>query len=221
MPERQISIQTNERVYIVGKTRSGKTFLARHLLRPVRRLIVADPKAGLASWGLQDWNHETIRSFEEGEDVRLRIVPEPGQDLEQFWDEALWMVYEVGDCVLYIDEAYLLTEGNRYPQSLMFIWTTGRERDIGAFSVSQRPRHIPKYLISEAEHFFVFRLLIEEDRKYVAGFTHAAMVAPIPRDDSHGFWYMSLEMLEPIYVSQLPSDHGDEWGELAELEEAA
>lgn len=218
MPENLIEIQLNERVYIVGKTKSGKTFLARHLMRPVKRLVVIDPKNGLKDWGLEEWNSETIKVFEDGGDIQLRVGPEPGRDLTEYWNDIFWTIYEVGNCVVYIDEIYLLAEGNKYPQALKFIWTTGRERDIGAFSISQRPRYIPKYLISEAEHFFVFRLLLEDDRKFVASFTHADMANPIPRGDEHGFYYMSLDSYEPKYVSKMRTEHGDEWGEMAEME---
>ncbi len=218
MPEQLIEIQLNERVYIVGKTRSGKTFLARHLMRPVRRLVVIDPKNALKGWGLEEWSPETVKTFEEGEDIQLRVGPEPVEDIVRYWNDIFWIIFEAGDCVVYIDEAYLLSEGQKYPQALMFIWTAGGERDIGAFSVSQRPRFIPKYLISEAEHFFVFRLLLEDDRKHVASFTHADMVNPIPREDKHGFYYMDLDSFEPKYISKLETEHGDEWGEITGLE---
>ena len=218
MPEQLIEIQRDERVYIVGKTKTGKTFLTRHLLRSVPRLVVIDPKNELTGWGLEEWNAETIKAFEEGEDIQLRVGPEPVEDIVRYWNDILWTIYEVGDCVVFIDEAYLLAEGNKYPQALMFIWTAGRTREIGAFSISQRPRFIPKYLISEAEHVFVFRLRIEDDRKYVASFTHAAMVNPIPREDPHGFYYIGLDSFEPSYISKLKTEHGDEWGEIAGLE---
>ena len=91
LPEQLIEIQLNERVYIVGKTRSGKTFLARHLLRPVRRLVVIDPKNALKGWGLEEWNSETIKSFQEGEDIQLRVGPEPVEDIVRYWNDIFWI----------------------------------------------------------------------------------------------------------------------------------
>jgi hypothetical protein len=219
----EIAIEADERSYIVGRTRSGKSTLARYLLRSPRRLVACDPKRSLGDWKLESWNRETREALLEGRDVRVRVTPEPGAKPEEFWETILRTVFNAGDCILYVDEVYLLTESESptgYPPALRDIWTGGGEQGIGAFAISQRPRFIPKYLISEAEHFFVFRLLLEADRQYVADFTHPRLEQKIPLEHKHGFWYMSIFDDEPIYIPQLETGHGEGWGQVMELEPA-
>jgi hypothetical protein len=218
----EIEISANERVYIVGRTLSGKSTLARYLLHSVRRLVVCDPKDGLGQWKLEAWDRDTRQALLEGEDVRVRITPEPARDPATYWESVLRTVFDAGDCVVYVDEVYLLSESESsagYPIALRDIWTSGAQRGIGGFAVSQRPRFVPKYLLSESEHVFLFRLLLLADRKCVAEFTHERMVQEIPRSDEHGFWYMSIRDLEPIYIPKLETGHGEGWGEVVELSE--
>ncbi len=217
-----IEIGTDQRIYIVGRTRSGKSYLARHLFRSIKRFVVCDPKNALGKWKLQDWNHETEKLLREGEPMRVRIVGEPFADPLDFWDDMLRRLFAIGEqtgqLFVYVDEVFLLSggEGAKFPQGLRAIWTNGGGIGIGACAVSQFPRFIPKYLISEAEHFFVFRLTLPEHRKYVADWTDERLASPIPKDDEHGFYYYSIFGDDPVYFPKLEKGHGEGWGEIAE-----
>lgn len=220
--EAAIEIASNERAYIVGRTRSGKTYLARYLLRSCRRLLACDPKGGLDDWRLEPWNPQTREALADGKDVRIRVTRQPGSDPVAWWESVLAAAYEAGDLVVYIDEVYLLSRGEGtggYPIALRDIWTQGAGQGIGGFAVSQRPRFVPKYLLSEAEHAFLFRLVLPADREAVAEWTHERLAQPIPRHDRHGFWYMSIDRDEPIYIPRLHTGRGEGWGQLSGMHE--
>jgi hypothetical protein len=55
--------------------------------------------------------------------------------------------------------------------------------------------------MSEAEHYFCFRLTLEEDRKRLAAFIGPEVLNTIR--DKHGFYYMSAEGDSPLYVRAL------------------
>jgi len=202
---------SDERVIITGQTGSGKTFLARQLLDGVKRLVVLDPKGMLRSpspdeaeygdienWKLREWSETTEKLLKEGEPVRVR-VPAP---INGKWDEYLWAVYRAGNCVLYIDEVYgVVPPGKRPPEPLNAIYTRGRELGIGAVGVSQRPSWIPLEIMSEAEWYFCFRLMLDTDRRRMAEFMGMEVVSRIT--DRYGFWTYNVHWDEPVYTEQL------------------
>lgn len=212
--EQQITIGSDERCFITGKTGSGKTYLARHLLRTLPRLVVLDPKATLEKWRLETWQKESRRALREGDEVRVRVLLDPTRDPTEFWEGVLEEVYQAGNCTVYIDEVYSLApQGTWAPPVMQAIWTRGRELGIGAFAASQRPRWVPKFILSEAEHFFAFRLLLRADREYMAEFMGEQVALEIPREHEHGFWYMHVRDYDPLYVERLDIPQGPGLGE--------
>lgn len=161
-------ISPRDRVAFVGKTGAGKTFLARSLLRSVKRLVVFDSKGTLgagAGWNLTDWSWANERRLRWGRAVRLR-VPAP---LDGDWEEYFRACYDARNVTLYIDEAYgVLGPGRRPGLYLTACYTRGRELGIGVWAATQRPSWIPLFMLSEAEWLFVFRLQLEEDRRRIA-----------------------------------------------------
>lgn len=218
----EINIPADERTAIFGKTRSGKTYLTRHITRKIRRFVALDPKNSLGDWGLAPWDRDSRELLISGtEPVRVRVPWVAGRDPAEYWESILRVIFDSGNVLVYCDETYLLAGGARgtsYPPALRDIWTAGGELGIGGISVSQRPRFIPSFVISESEHVFCFRLRLPEDRARVAEFTDKSFEEAIPKDDPHGFIYMGVDDYDPIYVDKLPSKHGEGWGSMIEEE---
>jgi hypothetical protein len=122
--------------------------------------------------------------------------------------------------VLYIDEVGALSPQTTYAPDVMYaVITRGRSAGVGVVAASQRPRMIPKILITESEHKVRFRLQSTSDREYMvdeAGMGEA-VAEPVPREHPHGFWYQHISWYDPIYVRELPDvGGGDGWGEFHE-----
>lgn len=197
-----LTIQPNERVFIAGRTGSGKTFLSLHLLRKRTRLVVCDPKGTLGElapeWGLDDWSEKGRKRLLAGDPVRLRI-PAP---LDGNWTPYLWDVYRAGDVTLYVDELYgVVPPGRTAPEPLLACYTRGRELGIGVVAATQRPSWIPLVAMSEADWFFVFRLTLEEDRRRLASFMGESVMTPIT--DRYGFLTYNPLWDQPIYTPRL------------------
>ena len=208
--DRTIRIRSDERVFLCGKTGSGKTFAARHICLPLRRLIVLDPKgridpeAGEEGWRLLPWDREARMLLRNGEPIRALVRAPIGPGAEDEWDRAYREVLNAGNATIYIDEVYGVIEGGKPSPYLVALWTRGRELGIGAIGASQRPSWIPMVLMSEAEHYFAFRLSLLDDRRRMAEMMGQEVLVPIPEGDPHGFHYARTEWNRPDYYASLP-----------------
>lgn len=184
----------NERIAIVGKTGSGKTWGAAVLTKPIKRLLVIDSKhsEGLDAWGLEEWAgpvavrpvwHKIItkgiddyerrlmqqQAMLNGHNFRYRFkVPHTWntyKHYENLW-RWVWDNFQGKGITLYIDELYLTLRGNPNGGTyLNALYTQGREKKIGTWASMQRPSRIPLICLSESEWIFQFRLSLENDRK--------------------------------------------------------
>lgn len=224
-----IDIKSNERILFLGRTRSGKSYLARYLLRGLKRLVVCDPKMSRAigKWRLQPWDSESKKALRAGDPIRIRILGQADVDPVEYWESILRELYnigvETGQLFIYIDDVYLLSsgeQGTKFPRAVRDIWTMGGEQGIGAAAATQVPRYIPKYLLTEAEHLFLFRLTLLEHRQYVAESTDDRLAIPIPKEDRHGFYYYSIFTDDPVYFQRYEREEGETFEAIAEEEES-
>jgi hypothetical protein len=193
---KRFTVKSDERVSIVGRTGSGKTYLAQKLTANLKRLVVCDPKGTLArKWDLRDWSVLNERRLRDGADIRLRI-PTP---LDGNWEQYFKACYDAGNLTLYIDEAYgvLPRPGAQPTPFLNALYTRGRELGIGVWASTQRPSWIPLIMLSEADWFFVFRLMLVADRMRLAEVIGpSAMDVPKSR---YGFWFYNVHWDHPLY----------------------
>lgn len=196
------AIRSNERVALLGKTGSGKTFAAHQLTRSLPRLVALDPKGTLGAaqeWGLTDWNERIARDYARGKPARIRVLPPgPDDDPYTYWLPFLRWFYESGNGTLYIDEIYGVTPPGRQPSpELTAIYTRGRELGLGCFAASQRPSWVPLFMLSEAEWILTFRLLLEEDRRRMAAICGPALLEPVR--DPYGYYLFNTQWDTPVY----------------------
>jgi hypothetical protein len=197
MSNLSVKIKSGERVALFGKTQSGKTTLAKYLLLPLHRLVVIDLKLGLAEWGLEDFATKHLRAIKNQDDYKIRVTTK---------EESLSVMsqlYESGNGTIFIDEIVaLVPEQTKAPQIITDIWQRGAFKKISGWAGSQRPKKVPLIFLSEAEHFFIFKLNLEADRKTVYDNTGSKVLLK-PTPDKHGFYYYSLESGKTRYYSQL------------------
>ena len=197
-------IKSNDRIIAVGRTGSGKSFLTKRFTRSLKRLIVIDPKGEMTAgdFRLEAESRDNRHALIEGKPARILFQPDVKEDSETTWQRALELAYDAADCTVYIDEMYLVVPpASKPPQVLTAIITTGRTRGVGIWTLTQRPAWIPLFAVSEADHYFCFRLTLDEDRKRMASFMGGEVMQPI--HDKHGFFYSTPERESPAYFQKL------------------
>lgn len=222
-----LQIRGDERVAFVGKTGSGKSYAAHALARPLRRLIVLDPKGMLdpRHWRLQPYDlgtelNPTVQEFAKGAPGRYLIrAPVPGATRLPDWEAYLAEVWAYGYLTCYIDEMYgVVLPGTRPGPILSAFYTRGRERRVGTWAASQRPHLIPLFSITEAEWLLMFRLQLDKDKQRLAEMMGPAAMNRIR--DPYGFYLYNTMWDTPLYAESLEVGP-DDTSARAEMTQAA
>lgn len=184
-----------DRALFVGQTGSGKTTLARALLRFRPYVLVYDGK-GTLRWK----DYKLITSLDALYDAdpkkHNRIIYRPPVEeaadedaLEAFFGFA----YARRNTTLYVDETYsVVIQGRPMPFSFRACLTRGRERGVETWCASQRAHWVPLEVMSEAEHTYVFKLKMKNDRDRLAALTGLDSER-IRKLDKHEFFYDSQD----------------------------
>lgn len=205
-----ITIHSNDRVAVVGKTGTGKTHLVRKLIWDRFNSVV------FYDWKWQHYREmnapvvHTIEDVEEaltGEPEVPRLVYAPKRKGLDVWNYLCYLCWEHTNIHLIADELKGVYQQNGWVAGITDyhenIMTRGRQKGVGMTNVSQRPKGIPLETMSEAEHFFSFRLNMKDDRKRI-GEIIGSENQHIPRELSgHEFLYYNTELDEPKICSPL------------------
>lgn len=148
----------NDRVLIVGKTRSGKSVLSLHIARQFTgcRFTFIDPKnayqAGQVNLGVEPARNPEELDLAAPVSHYVPTFLSQGEYEEVF--DLLWRAR--GPRVILLDEAYGPTDRGICPRSLRYIVQQGAAHDIALLANTQRPVNIEPTLRTEAEHVLIF-----------------------------------------------------------------
>ena len=206
-------ISPSDRVSIVGKTGSGKTYLARRLLAGMAReakklpfyypIIILDNKGRLETFrgfGKRIRKLKALRQALVSSTPIITYSPEEGEQNEKYYTGFFDFLYNLNmPMLVYVDELALVGTGNDMPESYEKFMKQGRERMQSLWAATQNPVFVAHDFFSNADHFFIFDLLLETDRNKMAAFA-GAPVKERP-EEKHGFWYFSTNSRNPEYFS--------------------
>jgi DNA helicase HerA-like ATPase len=202
-------IETSEHVFIAGMTGSGKTFLAEQYLNGFKNVVVLDTK-GFFNWDSAEEEIPIYTTLEEliekhqgdGKAIYRPIFQELNQE---YYNMFLQWIYRRQNTIVVIDELMEVAPSPRtYPEYLKGILTRGRQLNIGCWCLTQRPKDIPMIAMSEATHFFIFRLQLFEDRERIAkviGYSEVLENAGKLKDFI--FWYFNTTATRPPVRARL------------------
>lgn len=189
----KIHLKADERVVFVGATGSGKTELAKHLLRRLNRVVVLDPKHTFRLEGFT--RRKTLPIL--GKRFQTIYRPDRNDDgrLADFLDDLLRLKH----VTIYVDELQSLVL--RFPEAtevLTDIVRVGRERFVSVWSSMQRPKRVPIFFLSEAEAIFMFNLRRLEDRLYMSEY-----VGDMAGDEieQYTFWWAHVREKFPALMT--------------------
>lgn len=172
----------NDRAAFIGPTGSGKTVLARAMLKAVPNVIVIDPKHQF-SWDEFSPRYSRIAHDVRGlgahlQEIEAKASGEPviyRPPATDFLPKNLARVDAVfgialarGNTTIFVDEMSYLTGSSVGFQERIPNWfravTTGRQRGVGVWSAFQRPSNVPLLAMSESDYRVVYYLRMAKDQ---------------------------------------------------------
>jgi hypothetical protein len=180
-----IAIDPSERWVIFGKTGSGKTQYAKHLLRIVAEkmpVVIVDPNE-LWCGKYPQWETEKkkpgtidkphlIDKFNPKWHVQCLQPDVDGSEPDERLERLCYDVLAHENIFIYFDETEGIATATHVPRYIRRIWKTGRAHGIGAWAVTQAPKGIPRIFKSQAEKLITFKVG-DEDVDTVAALVHA------------------------------------------------
>lgn len=194
---RQLLIGRNDRATLIGATGTGKTTLARFLIEDVykKNSVVYDnkPSDAISLWSDTQVAYNSFDELEDASEERLIYTPPLKETLDAtLQDKFFEWIYTRRYTRLYIDEASALRGGTNPSYHLQACLCRGRERGIGVITGTQRPSRVPIILMSEAEHFYIFRLNMLMDRQRVYEMTGISVDEQTDLAQYQFFYYNAL-----------------------------
>jgi DNA helicase HerA-like ATPase len=193
-------ILSSEHVFIAGGTGSGKTYLCEQYLNGFDNVIVLDTK------GFFNWDSsidlipvfETLSELMEFKEGKAIYRPRFEELNQEYYNLFLEWIYRRRNTVVVIDELMEVAPSpSTYPPYLKGILTRGRQLNVGCWCLTQRPKDIPIIAMSEATHFFIFRLNFPDDRERIAKIIgYDEVLEPAGDFSQYRFWYFNAKKTE-------------------------
>lgn len=160
-------IRYADRIFITGRTRTGKSFLARELfLSAAAPRLVIDP----ADSELTDVPGAVTFSNPKkppADAATARFVPHDPAD-KAAYDLVYRWAFERYPRYVWLDEAGQVAPAQGGPRWLNTFVVQGAKRSLGHVACHTRPRECNRNLIGQAQHVAIFDLPNPDDRRYLA-----------------------------------------------------
>lgn len=200
-----ISILSNDRVFIAGKTGSGKSYLTKTLMGGINRLVFIDPKCEHSFPNAQVFDsfpsakQFLTNKFEE----KFFVHVKPNKINHELLNNFLREIFVIGNCTAIFDEVGRFCFPRVCEEHDRLI-RQGRSRGIGVWHLTQRPAWIDKYLVSESEHVFNFFLKVHSDRDIMIKNTSLPKEAfEKMKTKKYHFWYDCNDVEQAIFCSPI------------------
>lgn len=190
-----IKILPSEHVFVCGITGSGKTTLMKNLYAkiPAGHAVVVDVKNELNLLGAvtvrEPRNINEILS--KGSNVLFKMQPD-----RLALDALARYVFARGNTALIVDEAALTLPAGQLPPGSLQLITAGRSRRATLWALCQRPANVDKSIISQCQHYFIFTLVQDHDKRAI-GQNIPLSPKQIERVPMHHFYHYQVGESRP------------------------
>jgi len=157
-----IQIKTNQRVFITGKTQSGKTNFAKYLIRQLKNYIIFDIKREYSGFGIVVNDRKSfVTALNRG---YSQIVIQPNDLSKEFFDSICETVFKKLTNIMFIvDEVHKFCTKNSIPYYLNAIVTVGASLGIGFMGISQRCANVHNDILASSEYIISFYQFLDND----------------------------------------------------------
>lgn len=172
----------NPNVAIVGMAGSGKTTLARELLRLRDYVVVFGTKTQDSSLydPLRRQGYVLQDSFDPTDTDNPKVIFRPPlaeptkaglERQREAFREALLGIFDTGAWCVYLDEVRYLSETLRLATELDLLWLQGRSLGVSIVASTQRPVSVPLNMFEQSRFSILFRITSRDDRHRAAEYT--------------------------------------------------
>jgi hypothetical protein len=193
-----LKLKDQERGFIFGQSRTGKSELAKRLIPSTGNLAIIDPKREFDYVNVNVYNDVDKIINSKAKEFIYRPHELKIDNLEDY-NKLYQYIYNTGNFFVYTDEIVTRIKGRSYPKFLQVCYQLGGSRNVRMLTTSQRPSCIPMFLMSEANKFYGFRLTLPADAKRVTDFLN-------PIDDlktKHHFHYRDIYSMDYAVQTKL------------------
>src|SRR5262245_7199350 len=182
---------------MVGLTGCGKTTLAKFLIEDYQKpySVTWNPTGSDSVYSWKQKHVSTLPELYDAEENSLIYTPSAflAEDEKNQAEFFSW-IYDRKNTRIYIAEASsIVYTVNNIPLYLPAVLNRGRERVISSLTATQRPTSVPLNILSESEHYYVFKLLLPSDRQRIEAIT--GITVEQQADLQHyEFYYFSLRI---------------------------
>lgn len=156
-----MKIKSNERIFICGRTRTGKTYFARKLIAKFKKFIVYDPDLEYFDLGKIV---TSLQDFKEAIKKHSKVIYQPrSYQQEEFIDLCTFIFNNLSNLVFVVDEVADLAPNNAIPSAYSMIMRRGAKRGIGSIALTQRVALVDKTIIAQADHLISFQQFLDND----------------------------------------------------------
>jgi len=157
----------------LGKSGSGKSYLARHQAAGARRLLIHDPN------GEDAWADGALVIYSRAELVeamrarawricwRGAVAARGDAEMREAFEWANRAALAAGDCLVIWDEVDRFTDAMRLPPAAYAMVNAGRHRGVKVFACSRRVRRVSRDLSANAGRIVVFRMTEPGDLRWI------------------------------------------------------
>lgn len=169
-------IQPTDKIALVAKTKSGKSYLGKILQRIPKRKIIVDttyeytPDHGQIVIGFKNFCDAVLRLSDQDSYTIIFRFDHAETNRAEIFEEICKIVFYLQDVFFVVEEIHLHSNTHSINHWLLQIATIGSHRNIGYLITTQRPSLIHKTLLTQCDHIFIGSLIDENDISYVRAF---------------------------------------------------
>lgn len=163
-----MEIEPNLRVFITGKTQSGKSYFAKYLLKYYKNYIIYDIKREYSKFGA------VVHSLDDLKNAIYngcnRLVYQPNDLSAEHFDEICDFIFaELKNILFLVDEVHNYCQKMKITMGFKRIITVaqGDPYNIGVIAITQRPANTHNDIISNSSLIISFKLNLEDDSKAI------------------------------------------------------
>lgn len=154
---------------ILGQRGSGKSYLAKDLIKDIKRLIIYDTLGeysfGVSIENLDEFKQFFLKVYQGNFKVCYQPVS-PSIDFNAVCD----IVYECGDLTFLVEEIDTFCSAQEISENFANIIQRGRHKNITLIGISQRPFGIPRLITSQAKTIYSFIHREPRDLEYLKAY---------------------------------------------------